>query len=88
MTIIMALLIVAALVVILTTIYSRLTNSETIKVMTEHKLVIPAGTNISAASATDKGGLVVVIDGETGQAIWQLDAAGEIIGKTSIVSGD
>jgi hypothetical protein len=30
----------------------------------------------------------VVIDGKTGQAIWQLDAAGKVIRKTSIVAGD
>ncbi|NBW05561.1 MAG: hypothetical protein EBR92_06520 [Alphaproteobacteria bacterium] len=88
MSIIMAVLIIAALVVIVTTIYSRLTNSKTIKAITENTLVIPAGTHISAASGTDKGGLVVVIDGKTGQAIWQLDAAGKVIRKTSIVAGD
>jgi hypothetical protein len=88
MSIIMAVLIIAALVVIVTTIYSRLTNSKTNKAMTENTLVIPAGTHISGVSATDTGGLVVVIDGKTGQAIWQLDAAGKIIRKTSIVAGD
>ena len=88
MSIIMAVLIIAALVVIVTTIYSRLTNSKTNKAMTENTMVIPAGTHIRGASATDTGGLVVVIDGKTGQAIWQLDAAGKIIRKTSIVAGD
>ena len=88
MSIIMAVLIVAALVVIVTTIYRRLNNSKTIKVMTENTLIIPAGTHISAVSATDKGGLVLVIDGKTGQAIWQLDAAGKVIRKTSIFGSD
>ena len=88
MSIIMAVLIVAALVVIVTTIYSRLTNSKTIKAITENTLVIPTGKQISAASATDKGGLVIVIDGKTGQAIWQLNAEGKVIRKTSIVAGD
>ena len=88
MSIIMAVLIIAALVVIFTTIYSRLTNSKTVKAITENTLVIHAGTHISAASATNKDGLVVVIDGKIGQAIWQLDAAGKVIRKTSVVTGD
>ena len=88
MSIIMAVLIIAALVIIVTTIYSRLTDSKTTKVVTENTLIIPAGTHIGAASATHKGGLVLVIEGKTGQMIWQLDAAGKVIRKTSIVVGD
>ena len=53
-----------------------------------HCVTTAFGTHISAASVTDKGGLVVVIDGKTGQAIWQLDAAGKVIRKTGIVAGD
>jgi nitrate reductase NapAB chaperone NapD len=84
----MALLIVAALVVIVTTIYNRLTNSKSIEAVIENTRTIPAGTHISGASASDKGGLVVVIDGESNQAIWQLDASGKITRKTDIVAGN
>ena len=86
MSIIMAVLIVTALVVIVTTIYSRLTTVKNFNVHAEVELVIPPQSHISSASSDEKGSLVLVIESATGQQIWQLDPAGKIKRKTKVVS--
>jgi len=84
MAIIMAVLIVAALAVIIVTIYSRLTTVNSAKAIQQSELVIPADSRITGASLGDKGQLLVIIEDKTGQQLWQLDASGKIQRKTRI----
>lgn len=84
MAIIMAVLIVAALAVIIVTIYSRLTAANSAKAIQQNELVIPTDSQITGASLGDKGQLLVIIEDKTGQQLWQLDASGKIQRKTRI----
>jgi len=84
MAIIMAVLIVAALAVIIVTIYSRLTAANSAKAIQQNELVIPNDSRITGASLGDKGQLLVIIEDKTGQQLWQLDASGKIQRKTRI----
>ena len=84
MAIIMAVLIVAALVVIIVTIYSRLTAANLTKAIQQNELVIPADSRISSASLGAKGQILVIIEDQAGQQLWQLDALGKIQRKTRI----
>ena len=84
MAIIMAILIVAALAVIIVTIYSRLTAANSAKAIQQSELVIPADSRITGASLDDKGQMLVIIEDKTGQQLWQLDASGKIRRKTRI----
>ena len=85
MAIIMAILIVAALAVIIVTIYSRLTAANSAKAIQQNELIIPADSQISGASLGAKGQMLVIIEDKTGQQLWQLDASGKIQSKTRIV---
>ena len=85
MAIIMAVLIVAALAVIIVTIYSRFTAANSAKAIQQNELVIPAESRITAASLGAKGQMLVIIEGKIGQQLWQLDASGKIQRKTLIV---
>ena len=84
MAIIMAVLIMAALAVIIVTIYSRLTAANSAKAIQQNELVIPTDSRITGASLGDKGQLLVIIEDKTGQQLWQLDASGKIQRKTRI----
>ena len=84
MAIIMAVLIVAALAVIIVTIYSRLTAANSAKAIQQNELVIPADSRITGASLGAKGQMLVIIEDKTGQQLWQLDASGKIQRKTRI----
>ena len=84
MAIIMAVLIVAALAVIIVTIYSRLTAANSAKAIQQNEIVIPTDSRITGASLGDKGQLLVIIEDKTGQQLWQLDALGKIQRKTRI----
>ena len=84
MAIIMAILIVAALAVIIVTIYSRLTAANSAKAIQQSELVIPADSRITGASLGDKGQMLVIIEDKTGQQLWQLDALGKVQRKTRI----
>lgn len=84
MAIIMAVLIVAALAVIVVTIYSRLTAANSAKAIQQNELVIPAGSQVTGASLGEKGRMLIIIQDETGQQLWQLDASGKIQRKTRI----
>ena len=84
MAIIMAILIVAALAVIIVTIYSRLTAANSAKAIQQSELVIPADSRITGASLGDKGQMLVIIEDRTGQQLWQLDRSGKIQRKTRI----
>jgi len=84
MAIIMAVLIVAALAIIIVTIYSRLTAANSAKAIQQNELVIPADSRITGASLGAKGQMLVIIEDKTGQQLWQLDALGKIQRKTRI----
>ena len=84
MAIIMAVLIVAALAVIIVTIYSRLTAANSAKEIQQNELVIPADSLITGASLGAKGKMLVIIEDKTGQQLWQLDASGKIRRKIRI----
>ena len=84
MAIIMAVLIVAALAVIIVTIYSRLTAANSAKEIQQNELVIPADSLITGASLGANGQIIVIIEDQTGQQLWQLDALGKIQRKTRI----
>ena len=84
MAIIMAILIVAALAVIIVTIYSRLTAANSAKAIQQSELVIPADSRITGASLGDKGQMLVIIEDKIGQQLWQLDASGKIQRKIRI----
>ena len=84
MAIIMAVLIVAALAVIIVTIYSRLTAANSAKAIQQNELVIPADSRITGANLGAKGQMLVIIEDKTGQQLWQLDALGKIQRKTRI----
>ena len=84
MAIIMAVLIVAALAVIIVTIYSRLTTANSAKAIQQNELVIPADSRITGASLGSKGQMLIIIENKTGQQLWQLDASGKIQRKIRI----
>ena len=84
MAIIMAVLIVAALAVIIVTIYSRLTAANSAKAIQQNEIVIPADSRITGASLGAKGQMLVIIEDKIGQQLWQLDASGKIQRKTHI----
>ena len=84
MAIIMAILIVAALAVIIVTIYSRLTAANSAKEIQQNELVIPADSLITGASLGSKGKMLVIIEDKTSQQLWQLDASGKIQRKIRI----
>ena len=84
MAIIMAILIVAALAVIIVTIYGRLTAANSAKAIQQNELVIPADSRIAGASLGAKGQMLIIIEGKSGQQLWRLDASGKIRRKTRI----
>ena len=85
LAIIMAVLIVAALAVIIVTIYSRLSTTKVTKSTYQNELTIPFDSRVSSASFGENGQLLLVIEDKSGQQLWQLDSAGEIRRKTRIV---
>ena len=80
----MAVLIVAALAVIIVTIYSRLTAANSAKEIQQNELVIPADSRITGASLGAKGQMLVIIEDKTSQQIWKLAASGKIQRTTRI----
>ena len=85
LVIIMAVLIVAALATIIVTIYGRLTVVDTAKTIQEYELIIPFDSQVTGASLTEKGQILLLLEDATGQQLWQVDAAGKVRRKTRIV---
>ena len=85
LAIVMAVLIVAALSVIVVTIYERLTGEETAKTIQEHKLMIPVDSRVTSASLSEKGQLLLIIESKTGQQLWQVDPVGKVRHKTHVI---
>ena len=86
MSVIMAVLIVAALVTIIVTIYSRLTASNAVKEAREIELVVPADTRIISASDAEKGDMLVVLENDNGQMVWRIDGTGQVTQKMTVIS--
>ena len=84
MAIVMAVLIVAALSVIVVTIYSRLTDANVARSIQQNKLAIPADSRVTSASLGHKGAMLLVIEDKAGQQLWQVDSTGKIRRKTRI----
>lgn len=85
MAIIMGLLIIAALSIIIVTIYGRLNSGNAAKAILENELVIPTDSHVVSASLGEKGQIILLIMDETGQEIWHLDRAGKVQRKTLII---
>ncbi|MGB2295261.1 MAG: hypothetical protein ACPH74_05175 [Candidatus Puniceispirillum sp.] len=86
MSVIMAVLIVAALVTIIVTIYSRLTASNAVKEAREIELVVPADTRIISASDAEKGDMLVVLENDSGQMVWRIDGTGQVTQKMTVIA--
>lgn len=86
MSVIMAVLIVAALVTIIVTIYSRLTASNAVKEAREIELVVPADTRIISASDAEKGNMLVVLENDRGQMVWRIDGTGQVTQKMTVIA--
>ena len=74
----MAILIVAALVVIVVTIYSRLTAMENSAEPRQSSIILPAGARVSSASIGDTGQMLLLVDHANRQHLWQFDRAGRL----------
>ena len=85
LAIIMAVLILAALSVVVVTIYGRLTVKETAKTIQEHNLMIPVDSRVTSASLSEKGQLILIIEGKTGQQLWQVDSFGKVRHKIRVI---
>lgn len=86
MSVIMAVLIVAALVTIIVTIYSRLTASNAVKEAREIELVVPADTRIISASDAEKGDMLVVLENNRVQMVWRIDGTGQVTQKMRVIA--
>jgi hypothetical protein len=78
MSVIMAILIVAALVVIVVTIYSRLTAMEENVEPRQSEISLPAGARVSSASIGKNGQMLLLIEQDNRQQVWQFDRSGRL----------
>ena len=78
MSLIMAILIVAALVVIVVTIYSRLTAMEQNVEPRQSEIILPEGVRVTSASLGEKGQMLLLIEQENRQQIWHFDRSGRL----------
>ena len=85
MVIIMAVLIFAALAVIVVTIYGRLNGVDATQVLRAYELMIPSDSQVTSASLTEKGHILLLLEDANGQQLWQVDPAGKVRRKTRVV---
>ena len=78
MSAIMAILIVAALVVIVVTIYSRLSTMEQNLEPRQSVITLPEGARVQSASIGEKGHILLLIERESRQQIWHFDGSGRL----------
>ena len=78
MSVIMAILIVAALVVIVVTIYSRLTVIGQNAEPQQFEINLPATARVNSASIGEKGQMLLLIEQDNRQQIWQFDRSGRL----------
>ena len=74
----MAIMIVAALVVIVVTIYSRLTAMEQDADLQQFEISLPAEARVSSASIGENGQMILLIEQDNHQQIWQFDRSGRL----------
>ena len=74
----MAILIVAALVVIVVTIYSRLTAMGQNAEPQQFEISLPVGARVSSANIGEKGQMLLLIEQDNRQQIWQFDKSGRL----------
>lgn len=86
MSVIMAVLIVAALVTIIVTIYSRMTAANAVKEASEIELFLPADTRIISASDADKGDMLIVLENDKGQMVWRINGTGRVTQKMMVTA--
>jgi hypothetical protein len=86
MSVIMAVLIVAALVTIIVTIYSRMTAANAVKEASEIELFLPADTRIISASDADKGDMLIVLENDKGQMVWRINGTGRVTQKMMVTT--
>ena len=78
MSVIMAILIVATLVVIVVTIYNRINVMEQNAEQLQSEIILPAGARVSNASIGEKGQMLILIEQAKRQQIWQFDRSGRL----------
>ena len=78
MSVVMAVLIVVALVVIGVTIYSRLTAMEQNTGPHQSEISLPAGARITSASIGEKGQMLLLIEQDNRQRLLQFDRSGRL----------
>ena len=78
MSVIMAIMIVAALVVIVVTIYSRLAAMEQNAELQRSEISLPAGARVSSASIGENGQMLLLIEQDNRQQIWQFGRTGRL----------
>ena len=78
MSVIMAILIVAALAVIVVTIYSRLTAMKRNAEPRQSEIILPEGARVMSASLGEKGQILLLIEQENHQQIWHFDRSGRL----------
>ena len=84
MSVIMAILIVAALMVIMVTIYSRLTTMEQNAEPRQSEIILPEGARVTSASLGQKGQILLLIEQENRQQIWHFDRSGRLQRQTEL----
>lgn len=78
MCVVMAILIVVALVVIVVTIYSRLTSVERNAEPRQSEISLPVGARVISTSISEKGQILLLIEQANRQQIWQYDQSGRL----------
>ena len=84
MSVIMAILIVAALVVIVVTIYSRLTAMGQNAEPRQSEIILPEGARVTSASLGEKGQILLLVEQENRQQIWHFDRSGRLQRKIKL----
>ena len=84
MSVIMAIMIVAALVVIAVTIYGRLTAMEQNAEPQLSQISLPAEVRVSSSSIGENGQLLLLIEQDNRQQIWQFDRSGRLVRQIEI----
>ena len=78
MSVIMAIMIVVVLVVIVVTIYSRLTAMEQDADLQRFEISLPAEARVRSASIGENGQMILLIEQDNHQQIWQFDRSGRL----------
>lgn len=77
LSVVMAFLIVAAVAVIIVTIYGRMTAVETDAGSPQSSIILPAGARVISASFGKNGQMLLLVNYQNSQHLWQFDRAGQ-----------